>query len=383
MLNPDEVRFLAILVQKGHLPKAAAEKVFSAASGGGDLSQLLAQLGLMDAERVAYLRSTGGEDVPPVPGYEYQGQAGFGGTSVVFKAAKRSTGEPAALKIMHRELHQDPLQKQRFVQEAKMLIDLDYPAVIKGYRVGHVKTEDGESRLVFIMEWAKGRTLLELLRDGKQFEEDLALYIILQTAQALQYLHGQGILHRDVKPDNIILTNDNQVKLIDLGFAAHLDQSADSPEDTTLGTAAYMSPEQARGTSGLDVRSDIYSLGATLYQIIVGELPFSGEGTQEQLAARILEALSSPELQSRRISPHMNYFVRKMMEQDRDFRYASVAELIADVEVQIRGKKTLSFETKDDDAVDPIGPAVDGPSPGPGPRDPPSPPKFPRRRRRL
>ncbi|MFH0947062.1 MAG: protein kinase, partial [Planctomycetota bacterium] len=224
MLNADEVRFLAILVQKGHLPKAAAERVLAAAAGGGHLPDLLGQLGLMDAGRYAYLIGTGGEDVPPVPGYEYQGQAGFGGTSVVFKGVKRATGELAALKIMHRELHQDPVQKRRFVQEAKMLIDLDFPAVIKGYRVGHVKTEEGEERLVFIMEWAEGRTLLELLRDGKQFEEDLALYIILQTAQALQYLHGKGILHRDVKPDNIILSNDNQVKLIDLGFAGHLDK---------------------------------------------------------------------------------------------------------------------------------------------------------------
>ncbi|MFH0946148.1 MAG: hypothetical protein V2A76_13190, partial [Planctomycetota bacterium] len=163
----------------------------------------------------------------------------------------------------------------------------------------------------------------------------------------------------------------------------HLDKSSDSDKETTLGTAAYMSPEQARGTSDLDVRSDIYSLGATLYQIMVGELPFSGEGTQEQLAARILEALSSPELQSRRISPHMNYFVRKMMEQDRDFRYATVAKLVADVEDQIRGKKTLSFETSGNEGRDLNGPAVDGPSSGPGPRDPPPPQKFPRRRRRL
>ena len=378
MLDQAEVRFLAVLVQKGQLQKTAAEQVFAAASKGGRLDDLLDRLGLMDAERVAYLRSTGGEDVPPVPGHDYLGQAGFGGTSVVFKGRQRSNGKLVALKIMHRELHQDPIQKRRFVHEAKLLMDLDYPNVIKGYRVGHVKADDGSERLIFIMEWVEGRTLLELLRDGKQFEEDLALYIILQTAKSLQYMHGKGILHRDVKPDNIILTDDNKAKLIDLGFATMLDESRESAPETTLGTAAYMSPEQARGTGDLDVRSDIYSLGATLYQIMVGELPFSGEGTQEQLAARILEALSSPELQSRRISPHMNYFVRKMMEQDRNFRYLSMADLIADIEEQIRGKKTLSFETRGDSE----GHLRDPDAGKPPAQNPSLPSKFPPRRRR-
>jgi len=413
MLSSDDVRFLAVLVQQGHLRKESAEAVLknAQAGDGSSLDELVEHAGLMDAARLAFLRSTDGEDVPAIPGFRYVRRAGFGGTAVVLEAIDERSGRPVAVKIVHRELLADPAQRRRFVREARMLTDLEHANIVKGFRVGHVTETSGSERLVFIMEWVPGSTLLELLRQGMSFGEDAALYIILQAARALEYLHGHGILHRDVKPDNILLTRDNTVKLIDLGFAVDLsrggkEEDEDSAAGTTLGTAAYMSPEQARGTGDLDVRSDIYSLGATLYQIVVGELPFAGEGTQEQLAARILEALSSPELQSRRISPHMNYFIRKMMEQDRDFRYQSMDELIGNIEEQIRGKKTLSWreaggdedelldrpyqlkqdgqdeeaEGSDPDATGAPGPSDPSKPKGDGPGGPP--PRFPTRRKR-
>ncbi len=395
MPTQDEVRFLAVLVQKGQIPKSAAEQVLGVAqkNPGVTLDRILVGLKILTPERIQFLKTTGGEDVPVLPGYDYVESAGFGGTSLVFHGREKKTGRDVAVKIMHRDLHRDELQKRRFVAEAKLLMRLDHPNIVKGYRVGHVKEEDGGERLVFVMEWIPGRTLLEHLRAGKQFEEDLALYIVLQAAKALSAMHQQGIIHRDVKPDNILLTANHVVKMIDLGFATTLDESG-GDDDTTLGTAAYMSPEQAKGTSDLDVRSDIYSLGATLYQIMVGELPFAGDGTQEQLAARILEALSSPELQSRRVSPHMNYFIRKMMEQDRDFRYTDIGELMADIEQQIRGKKTLSFRVADGSEAETLldrtigGEPAEGGEDGEGggdatpPSSPPQNPKFPLRRRR-
>ncbi len=352
-LSSDDLRFLAVLVQKGHLPKENAEKLLALAAQrpGTALDDLMIRAGFQK-ERVDFLRATGGEDVPSIPGYTYLERIGFGGTAVVFKGRENSSGREVALKVMHKELLGDPVQRRRFVREAKLLMQLEHANIVRGHRVGHVKDKDGLERLVFIMEWVPGESLLLLLRKGMQFPEDAALYIILQACRALQYLHGHGILHRDVKPDNVLLTRDNTVKLIDLGFATSIDEAKTESNDTTLGTAAYMSPEQARGISDLDVRSDIYSLGATLFQIAVGELPFHGEGTQEQLAARILEALSSSALQSRRISPHMNYFIRKMMEQDREFRYQGTAELIADIEEQIKGKKSLTYRPDVPDSAD-------------------------------
>jgi serine/threonine-protein kinase len=136
-----------------------------------------------------------------------------------------------------------------------------------------------------------------------------------------------------------------------------------SANDTTVGTVAYISPEQARGESDLDVRSDIYSLGATLYQLVVGELPFAGHDNHEVLAAQILASLSSEVLKSRRISPHMHYFIEKMMAKEREVRYQSPTELIADIEQQIHGKKTLDFDP-DGGATDLKKPFGDDPAKG-------------------
>jgi serine/threonine-protein kinase len=176
------------------------------------------------------------------------------------------------------------------------------------------------------------------------FNEDAALYIILQAARALEFMRTQNILHRDIKPGNIMLTRENTVKLIDLGFATIVGGETGGESDSTLGTVQYISPEQARGQTDLDVRSDIYSLGATLYQLVVGELPFSGEDSEEIMAKQILESLSSPALKNRgKISPHMHYFIEKMMAKEREIRYQSPLELIEDIENTIRGKKTLTY----------------------------------------
>jgi serine/threonine protein kinase len=258
MLKPDEVKFLAVLVQRGHLDKGAAEQLFgelSASKLPKTLDQALLERGHFAADKLAFLKATGGEDVPIVPGFAYIARAGFGGTAVVFKGIEKATQRKVALKVMHRPLHADALQKRRFVREAKLLMRLDHPNIVRGVRVGHVKESDGSERLVFVLEWIDGRSLLELLREGTQFDEDTALFIILQAARALQYMHGQGVLHRDVKPDNILLTAEQQVKLIDLGFATELNQAEEGVGgDTTVGTAAYMSPEQARGISDLPNR---------------------------------------------------------------------------------------------------------------------------------
>src|SRR5262249_18011198 len=159
------------------------------------------------------------------------------------------------------------------------------------------------NRLVFVMEYVAGDSLLDLMRKGMTFHEDAALYIVLQAARALEYMRSRGVLHRDIKPGNLLLKHDNTAKLIDLAFAA-LIAGSDAPAeagDTTLGTIHYISPEQARGQTDLDVRSDIYSLGATLYQLVLGKLPFEADDNRDVLAKHILEALSSSELKSRHI----------------------------------------------------------------------------------
>ncbi|MEW6742682.1 MAG: serine/threonine-protein kinase [Planctomycetota bacterium] len=377
-ISQEELKFFGLLVNKGQISKEAVLKclaVHEQESQAGQESQqrgarrgeepsrgrarsleeIAVALGFIDRSRLEQLKRTGGEDVVEIPGVEILAKAGEGGTSKVFKAREKKSGRVVALKVFNRALFHDAVQRSRFVREARLLIELEHPNVVKGYKVGRI----GEECLVFVMEFVDGDDLQDLLLAGMTFHEDAALYIVLQAARALEYLRTKGVVHRDIKPGNIMLTRDNTVKLIDLGFASSSAEasagaasvgspgvgsgggtSPGSDSDTTLGTVHYISPEQARGQADVDVRSDIYSLGATLYQLTVGRLPFEGDSADEILAKHILETLSSPELKHR-VSPYVHYFIEKMMAKDREIRYQSPDELIEDIEGQIRGKNTM------------------------------------------
>jgi serine/threonine-protein kinase len=194
------------------------------------------------------------------------------------------------------------------------------------------------------MEYVDGATLLEILDRGQPLEEGPALRIILEVSDVLRYLHAQGVIHRDVKPGNIMLSSAGRVKLIDLGFAA-AEQVAANPENSAVGTVAYLSPEQARGGAAADLRSDIYSLGVTLFQLVVGRLPFDSSDDREVLRMQVKESLSSPELKGRKLSPHLHYFIEKMMAKDKDVRYQSWQGLVEDIEGQLEGRATLDYRS--------------------------------------
>jgi len=341
--DPADVKLLAQLVHRGQLDRAAAEALVAAMQKSGRrLFDVAVATGRFTKERVEFLRAVEGEDVPELPGYDALDVAGRGGTAVVVHARDKKSGRDVAVKVLRRELEADENIKRSFLREAKLLIGLRHENIVAGEKVGQF-----QGRLIFMMEYVPGRSLLDLLKDGRTFSEDEALFIVLQVARALQYLSQNGVVHRDVKPANVLITPKNSVKLIDLGFAQSIGDGSGPPPaagETTVGTVAYISPEQARGEAQLDVRADIYSLGATLYQLVVGELPFAGQDNQEVLAAQILASLSSEVLKSGKVSPHMHYFIEKMMAKEREIRYQSPLELIADIEQQIRGKKTLEFD---------------------------------------
>jgi eukaryotic-like serine/threonine-protein kinase len=239
--------------------------------------------------------------------------------------------------VLHPRLTPNAATRRGFREEAELLMRLEHDNIVRGLALGR-----SHGLEYFAMEYVDGDTLLEYITKKVVFNEDAALYVILQIARALEYLNREGVVHRDVKPGNILLTRDNTVKLCDLGFAATTG-SADGESDTTVGTVAYISPEQARGRTDIDIRSDIYSLGVTLYHMVIGELPFHGSDDSEVLAKQILESLSSEELKGRGISDHLHYFIQKMMAKNREIRYADPAALISDISEHIRGKKTLTY----------------------------------------
>ena len=276
MTSEEELKFFGLLVMKGRLSKEDVLKcmqVSEALSRKGralSLSETAVRLKLISKEKLDTYQLSGGEELPSMAGYDLIRKIGEGGTSNVFQYREQKTGRHTAIKVLKEDQAAMDSIRCSFVREANLLIQLDHANVVRGYRVGTVK-----GFFIFFMEFIDGDDLLDLLNQGMTLNEDAALYIILQAARALDYMRSRGILHRDIKPGNIMLKRDNTVKLIDLGFATRIGEQAKKPSDSTLGTVQYISPEQALGQQDLDVRSDIYSLGATLYQLVVGQLPFS------------------------------------------------------------------------------------------------------------
>lgn len=281
----------------------------------------------------------GADPREPVPGYQIIGKLGTGGTSTVFLAVDvKNAGRKVALKILHPSKAADSRALQRFERESELLVSLDHPNLVKGHAHGR------HGPLFFLaMEFLEGESVLDILEREGGLSEARSLEITLETAEILAYLQSRGIVHCDIKPGNIMILKDGRLKLLDLGFAKPIAGSGAPDSETTSGTVQYMSPEQAQGAGDIDARADIYSLGASLYHMVMGHVPFSGGDSVEVMAKQVMEALNSAEIKNRRISKHLHYFIERMMTKDKNLRYQSPNELIEDIKAQIEGFKSLEY----------------------------------------
>ena len=326
----EDLEFLALLVHRGWLPRGAVDPLLADARDDG-LDAALARLDGWDAKRVQWLRRTDGMRRAELPGYQVERLLGKGATAEVWAARRSKDLKRVALKILDPALAREALPVRRFRAEAKMLQEIDAPNIVRGLRAFRFL-----GTYVLEMEMVAGETLEEMLAAGESFGEEEALAVVLQVAHALEALRAAGVVHRDLKPGNLMLGEDGTVKLIDLGFASGQDAADGGQADgTTLGTPAYLAPEQARGAGGLDARADIYSLGVTLYQLVVGRLPFEADDDQEMVRKQVLESLKGSALKDRGFSPALHYFIEKMMAKDRNVRYANAAELADDIEARL------------------------------------------------
>ena len=283
-----------------------------------------------EAQWQEWLRTEAGTR-PVLTRYELGDLIGEGGVGRVFAAKDKTDGTEVALKVLKAELAKDEVQTQRFVQEARLLMSLDHPHLVKGLRVA----KEGDT-IFFAMERLPGECLQDVLADDGRMDEEDALQIVVDVAGALEHLHDQHLVHRDVKPGNVLWSEDRGAVLIDLGFALHGDSAAAS--DTTAGTVHYIAPEQARGDGKLDVRADIYALGATLYHLTTGSLPFEGT-SEEVLAKQVLESLSGERIRALNLSPQLHYFLEKMMAKDPEMRFQGPEQLRKDVQVFLDQRK--------------------------------------------
>jgi serine/threonine protein kinase len=324
-------KLLALLVHRGDVtPDMARDAMVS----GNPVSFLVEKGVCSEAQWQGWLRTEAGTR-PNLTRYELGELIGEGGVGRVFAAKDKTDGTEVALKVLKPELATDEVQTERFVQEARLLMSLEHDHLVKGLRIA----KEGDT-IFFAMERLPGRCLQDVIADddfdnGGRIDEEIALQVVVDVAGALLALHEKGLVHRDVKPGNVIWSEERGSVLIDLGFALQGDADA---SDTTAGTVHYIAPEQARGDGKLDVRADIYALGATLYHLTTGSLPFEGT-SEEVLAKQVLESLSGERIRDLDLSPQLHYFLEKMMAKDPEMRFQGPAQLQQDVQAFLEQRK--------------------------------------------
>jgi serine/threonine protein kinase/tetratricopeptide (TPR) repeat protein len=262
--------------------------------------------------------------------YKILAKLGGGGMGVVYKAEDTRLGRTVALKFLPPEWSRDEEAKGRFIQEAQAASRLDHPNICTIYDIN--ETDDG--RLFIAMAYYEGETLKKQVASGKAtpvgLQVENIIDIAVQIAQGLSKAHEKGIIHRDIKPANVMITNDGVVKILDFGLAKFAGQSSFTKDGVTLGTVAYMSPEQTRGEP-VDHRTDVWALGVVLYEMLTGQLPFKGEYEQAVMYSILHE---EPEPLARfkaDVSQELQRIVGKALEKDRETRYQHIDDLLTDL----------------------------------------------------
>jgi len=304
------------------------------------LGDILVERGVLTVRQVERLRRSIEERKrhQEIPGYELLGKLGAGAMATVFKARQLSLDRVVAVKVLPRRLSENPEYVGRFYEEGKAAGRLNHPNIVQAIDVGQAGGYH-----YFVMEYVEGHTVYEEISDGKVFSESEALDIIIQIAEALNHAHQAGLIHRDVKPKNIMLTHDRTAKLADMGLAREADdmEAAEREKGRAFGTPYYISPEQIRGKTDVGFQADIYGLGATFYHMVTGRVPFEGETPAAVMHKHLKEPLVPPDHLNTSLSAGVGEVIEVMMDKDPNHRYASTADLLLDLRAVERGEPPL------------------------------------------
>ncbi|MEV7146290.1 Stk1 family PASTA domain-containing Ser/Thr kinase [Streptomyces sp. NPDC093084] len=270
--------------------------------------------------------------------YELGHVLGRGGMAEVYLAHDTRLGRTVAVKTLRADLARDPSFQARFRREAQSAASLNHPAIVAVYDTGEDYI-DGVSIPYIVMEYVDGSTLRELLHSGRKLLPERAMEMTIGILQGLEYAHRSGIVHRDIKPANVMLTRNGQVKVMDFGIARAMGDSGMTMTQTAavIGTAQYLSPEQAKGEQ-VDARSDLYSTGCLLYELLTVRPPFVGDSPVAVAYQHVREEPQSPSVFDPEITPEMDAIVLKALVKDPNYRYQSADEMRADIEACLDGQ---------------------------------------------
>lgn len=319
------------------------------------LASIMLEKGYITDENMKEIETIagGGKRSVRVAGYEIISKIGKGAMGNVYKARQVSMDRIVALKVLGSQYAKDEKFIQRFLREARASAKLHHQNIVIGLDVG-----ESEGYYYYAMEFVDGSTLSKILKEKGPFSERDVLDIGAQVGHALEHAHENKFVHRDVKPENIMFTEDKRAKLCDLGLAKQT--SADvslTLAGQTLGTPHYLSPEQARGARDVDIRSDIYALGCTMYHIAAGRVPFEGKSPMAIISQHVSKPVEPPSNVKPGLSKNFDRLILKMMEKDAAKRYQTPKELVEDIENLIEGRP-LGHKPKAVPVAKPVGGGV-------------------------
>jgi eukaryotic-like serine/threonine-protein kinase len=336
-----------LVIEQGLATPEEVQKCFTKAKGSDDsvddrgpgqsLAQMLVNNDYITKRQLARLRESieAERSGQAIPGFRILGKLGAGAMAKVYKAKQLSLDREVAIKVLPKQHSSNPQFIERFYAEGRAAAQLNHPNIVQAIDVGRA----GDV-YYFVMEYVEGRTVHDDIIKHKRYPEDEAIEVAIHVAEALEHAHERGLIHRDIKPKNLMISKEGLVKVADMGLARAISdkEAAEAEKGKAFGTPYYISPEQIRGEVDVGPPADIYSLGATLYHMVTGSVPFDGKNPSAVMHKHLKAELIPPDHVNPKLSAGISEIIEMMMAKKPAQRYQNCTDLLVDLRAVSKGE---------------------------------------------